>query len=68
MLPPTIFDRYEKSHDGHVRLVMELSRTRNTALDDMFVISELILHLETRVHELEKEVKRLQDEKVTISN
>lgn len=66
-LPPLVFTKYEISHDGYVRLIDELRRNGGIQ-NDALVISELLLHLECRVHELEKEVKRLQDEKNVIGD
>ena len=61
-LPPLLFTKHAISHDGYVGLIAELRRN-GSIHNDMLVVSELMLHLECRVHELEKEVKRLQDEK-----
>lgn len=66
-LPPLLFTKHAVSHDGYVALVAELKQGPD-AKDNMFVISELLLHLECRVHELEKEVKRLQDEKNVVGD
>lgn len=66
-LPPLLFTKYAVSHDGYVALVDELRKSAD-AQDNIFVASELLLHLECRVHELEKEVKRLQDEKNVIGD
>lgn len=66
-LPPLVFTKYDTSHDGYVRLVDELRRN-GSIHNDMLVVSELMLHMECRVHELEKEVKRLQDEKNVVGD
>ena len=66
-LPPLLFTKHTVSHDGYVRLIDELRRNGGRH-NDMLVVSELLLHLECRVHELEKEVKRLHDEKNVVGD
>lgn len=66
-LPSLVFTKYDVSHHGYVDLLAELKQGPN-AKDNMLVISELLLHMECRVHELEKEVKRLQDEKNVVGD
>lgn len=66
-LPPLRFTKHAVSHDGYIGLIAELQRNGGVH-NDTLVVSELMLHLECRVHELEKEVKRLQDEKNVVSD
>lgn len=67
MLPPLMFDKHATSRQGYMDLVKDLLQSRH-AQDNMLVISELLLHLEMRVHEVEKEVERLRDAKIIVGN
>lgn len=60
---PLVFTSCDASHEGYVKLVHQLKSGKHADID-MYIIAEIILHLELRVNVLEKQMKRLQDENV----